>query len=70
LPKNCDVGRDKRFGAADEESDPMALCGLLRLDGERCGQRPKREPAHERTPVHWMIASARNRSVCGIVNPR
>src|SRR5213593_3099392 len=42
----------------------------LPLTSERCRQRPKREPAEERAPVHhWMISSARTRSDCGIVNP-
>ena len=43
----------------------------LCLTRERRGQRPKREPAEERAPVHYsMISSARTNRDWGIVSPR
>jgi hypothetical protein len=43
-----------------QEADSRNLGRLLGLGGERRSQRPKREPAEERAPVHHrMIPSAR-----------
>src|SRR4029453_11529118 len=43
---------------------------LLRVGGERRGQRAQREPAEERAPMHHrMISSARTSSDWGIIKP-
>ena len=52
LPERLQLGRWRR-APAPVVSDPRDLCGLLRFNSERHGQRPKREPAEKGAPVHY-----------------